>query len=204
MAIHNIVFDLGRVLVDFYPFEYLKKMGFSDELAERLLEIIFGEAWKSYDNGDYNDINSFMYKLICENPDLETEIRAVLCSHWEEMHTPIPTSIEYLKFLKEQGYHIYVLSNMGPDSFAYVSSLEFYQYIDGGVFSFQEKVSKPSKQIYQILIKRFDLIPNQTIFLDDRQDNVETAKDIGMHAFLFTEIPTIKAQVEKLLEDLDS
>ena len=71
--------------------------------------------------------------------------------------------------------------------------------MDGGVFSYQEHVIKPDERIYQILLERYALLPEETLFLDDNAENIAAAQKLGIHGIVFTNLPEAKAQAEKLL-----
>ena len=64
MALRNIVFDLGNVLVDFDPPAYLRSLGFTDETAALLLKTVFTEAWSRGDAGDYLSIAQLRADLL--------------------------------------------------------------------------------------------------------------------------------------------
>ena len=61
---------------------------------------------------------------------------------------------------------------------------------DGGVFSWKEKCMKPDPEIYEILLKRYKIVPEQALFFDDRPENVEGARKVGINGVVFnTDIP---------------
>ena len=65
MAIRNIVFDLGNVLVDFDPPAYLLKCGFNAETAAHLLADVFSGAWQKGDAGDYLTVRALRDDARC-------------------------------------------------------------------------------------------------------------------------------------------
>lgn len=105
---------------------------------------------------------------------------------------------EYIKGLKEKGYHLYLLSNITEDSFQYIDEvLDLKELVDGGVYSYQEHVKKPEHTIYQTVLKRFHLDPKETIFFDDQLKNVVAANESGLPSIEFQSIETIKNFIEK-------
>ena len=89
--------------------------------------------------------------------------------------------------LSEQGYRVYLLSNIAQESWDYVSKKGNYrERFDGWVLSFEEKLIKPQEQIYRILLERYQLDAKECLFLDDLQSNVEAARKIGMQALQVT------------------
>jgi putative hydrolase of the HAD superfamily len=56
----------------------------------------------------------------------------------------------------------------------------FFRYFDGGIISAEAKVSKPDGRIYEVLLKKYSLIPEESLFIDDLEINVKAAESIGM------------------------
>ena len=137
--------------------------------------------------------------LIRENPAFEKEIRMALHPEWVKIHIRKEDSIAYLYELKSRGYRIYILSNLAKESYEYVRGFEFFREIDGGVFSYQERVIKPDEKIYRILLDRYALKPEETLFFDDVPENIEAARRLGIHGIVFTDLSAAKTQAEQLL-----
>lgn len=94
-----------------------------------------------------------------------------------------------LRKLREQGFRLYVLSNTNPimyhdaiDRLFRQEGLCIRDYFDGEILSFQEKVCKPEAGIFEILLKRYHLDGEKTLFLDDSEANCEAARRCGMQA----------------------
>lgn len=198
--IKNVVFDLGRVLVDFYPLQYLDGLGFDDDQKNKLNEIIFeSHDWAEYDRGMHLHNTDIAKKLIKEHPELEKEINLVLQDDWVKMHYLREDVAEYLKNLKLQGINIYILSNLSKDSYDFISTFDFFKYIDGGVFSYEINICKPDEGIYKALLERYNLIPEETAFFDDKLENIEAARKVGIQGIQFVTLGDAKEKL-KLLE----
>ena len=165
--IKNIVFDLGRVMVDFDPIAYMRSFGFPEEDVLLLNRVVFGLDWFLHDRGDYETIGDLCEALAQRYPSHAEQIRTVLAGPWEEMHVLNPGSAAYMAELKDRGYHIYILSNLSVESHAYVSKYDFFRLAEGGVFSYQERSCKPEEKIYRALLDRYALLPEETVFIDD-------------------------------------
>ena len=98
--------------------------------------------------------------------------------------TIVPTEA-LIHDLKAAGYKLYVLSNMSREFIDFLRTKEVYSYFDGDVVSCEVGVVKPMPQIYDILLDRFALDPSQTLFIDDRKENVEAAEAKGINAYHF-------------------
>ena len=201
--IKNVVFDLGRVMVEFDPAAYIGTFGFSEETSEALFSIVFGPDWNLHDRGDYLRIEDLCSALVQRHPAYAAEIRAVLKGDWVKIHYLKTETADYLKELKARGYRIYILSNLSVESYEYISKYDFFRYVDGGVFSYQENACKPEEKIYRVLLDRYGLTPEETVFLDDNPANIEAALSFGIRGVLFTDIASARAATEALLAASD-
>ena len=82
--------------------------------------------------------------------------------------------------MKQKGYTIYLLSNINEYTFESIQDSKLFDIVDGYVFSYLEHQVKPHRSIYLTLLDRFQLKPNECLFIDDNNKNIETAKDLGM------------------------
>lgn len=196
--ITTIVFDIGNVLAGFDWRTYLHKFGFSKDTEEQIAEATFlGDNWREVDRGAKTDEE--IYKdCLSEIPNLEKELSLV----WEG-RTSIVKEYEYasrwIQAMKKKGYRVYILSNYGETTFAEAKrTFSFLQYPDGMVISYEIKHVKPEQEIYEELIRRYHIVPEQALFIDDLAVNIEAAQRIGFQTMLFTS----KEEVEKKLESL--
>jgi len=201
MPIRNIVFDLGNVLVDFDPPAYLRSRGFDGTAAAELLRIVFAEAWPKGDAGDYLTIKAMRDDLLRSHPAKAKAIRRVLRPDCVRMHVLREDVSAYLHALKARGYRIYLLSNLAKYSHDYVRAYPFFDDLDGAVCSYQEHICKPDTRIYQILLERYGLSPQETVFLDDNPANTDAAFRCGLHGIVFTDLAAAKTQLESLLQN---
>ena len=197
--IKNIVFDLGRVLVDFDPRAYIAAFGYTEETVDRLLSTVFGPDWYYHDRGDIRTIDELRAIEIEKHPDLKKEIGEVLDGDWVRIHTLKTATAEYLADLKRRGYRIYILSNLSVESYEFISKYPFFGLTDGGVFSYRERACKPEPAIYRALLDRYALAPEETLFFDDVAENIAGAEALGIRGVLFRDIEQAKREAEPLL-----
>lgn len=197
--IKNIVFDLGRVMVDFDPVAYLRGFGYPEQTVQALHEIVFGHDWYLHDRGDYRTIEDLRAALVKKYPEREAELTAVLRGDWVKIHYLKTDTADYMAELKRRGYGIYILSNLSVESYEFIRQYDFFRIPDGGVFSYQENACKPEEKIYRVLLDRYGLVPEETVFLDDNPDNIAEANRLGIHGVLFTDLAAAKAETEALL-----
>lgn len=182
----TVIFDIGNVLLDYDWKSYLEKFHFSPEIFQILAEAIFlNEDWE---RGDRGGLTSRQWEeLFIENaPGYEKEIHQV----FEKLSgtiRPLPYTQELTEALKEQGYRLFYLSNYSEHLYNVTKHfMGFLDIFNGGIFSYTVGCIKPDESIYRLLLKRYSISPEKTLFLDDREKNVEAARNLGLKGAVFT------------------
>lgn len=197
--IKNIIFDFGGVLLDWNP-RYLYKSYFNnDEEMENFLADICNGEWNIKQDAG-RPFAEAVKELQSKFPEYAEAIR-MYDDDWEKMlKCELPESIDLLKELKSMGYGIYGLTNWSAEKIGYAfANYSFFSLFDGIVVSGVEKVVKPDRKIYEILLERYSLKPGECVFIDDNQDNVDMAKVLGINAVRFDNIGNVKEHLETLL-----
>lgn len=195
--IKNIVFDLGRVLIDFNPEAFLGRFNHQKEVSERLLKVIFkNELWVELDRGTLEEEEAT--ELFCkEEPTLTAEIKEVM-ANWKDMLLPKEDTVRILKELKRAGYKLYVLSNYHRNAYKETKEKNsFFQLFDGEIVSYALKTVKPEREIYQALIDSYSLIPEETLFIDDSIENIMAAKKLSIKAIHFHDADSLRRELER-------
>jgi putative hydrolase of the HAD superfamily len=113
---------------------------------------------------------------------------------------PLDLNVRLLPELKKQGFRLYYLSNFPIDIFEEVKNgYFFFRYFDGGIISAEVNHSKPSRRIYEILIERYSLVPEECLYIDDLEPNVAGAEAVGMNGFITYGSPEISTEITALL-----
>ena len=184
--ITTIIFDIGNVLADFVWEEHYRSFGYDEETFMRIAKAtVKNPAWNEYDRGILTD-EEVMQEFIKSDPELEDILRKVLKSK-KTMVRRNDYAIPWIKELQEKGYRCLYLSNFSKASETdCAEALDFISCMDGGILSYREKVIKPMPEIYQLLIDRYELVPEECVFLDDTVRNLEAAQKFGIHTIHFT------------------
>lgn len=194
--IKTIIFDLGGVLIDWNPVYMYKHLIPDEEKRNWFLNTICTSDWnEEQDAGRL--IETANQELIKQYPDYKDWILAYY-ERWVEMlNGPIPGTVEIFKELKENKKHnIYALTNWSAETFPKALELfDFLHWFDGRVVSGEEMTRKPFKAIYEIILTRFNIQPENTLFIDDNFKNIQAAKEFGIHCIHFQ-------SPEKLREEL--
>lgn len=181
-----IIFDLGGVLIDWNP-QHLYRKIFTDE--EQMKEFLTNVA--TLDWNEEQDMGRSLQEgtdiLVKQHPHHEDNIRAYY-SRWEEMlGGPIEETVEIFKKLKAAGkYKLYALTNWSAETMSIARQhYDFLNWFDGLVISGQERTRKPFPEFYQILLDRYDVKPDEAVFIDDNARNVAGAQQLGIPAIHF-------------------
>ena len=199
--IKNIIFDVGNVLVEYDPDGLMRRLGFDEETLQAVNQAVFqNELWNESDRGVLSP-EELLEAFIANNPVYEKEIRQVIDAVGDTISL-MPYTVEWVKGLKERGYHLYILSNYAEYTYEKTShKMEFLPYMNGVVFSYRCKLIKPEKEIYEYICKTYELKPEESVFLDDREDNVEAARNMGMHGIVFENYAQGSETLEQLLKN---
>lgn len=178
------VFDIGGVLLDWDPRHLYRKI-FSDvDEMEWFLSNVCDPAWNlSIDAG--RTFDEAVAERTAAFPEWAKEIAAFRDRWLEMVASPIHGTVDLLQRLKMAG-PVYAITNFGAESFEWsIRDYPFLNTFDGLVVSGQVRLIKPDPAIYHRLLSDCDLRAGDCLFIDDRPENVDAARQIGMHAVQF-------------------
>ena len=175
----KFLFDLGGVFFDWDPSYFYKDIFINQDEREYFLKIVCNDEWNiKQDKGRL--IKDAETELIKKYPNYEDKIKMYYKNHRKMFRKIFNKSIDALNFLKEKKYECYVLSNWSWETFENLENeYPFLKKFDDLLISGREKMIKPDPEIYLLAIKRFNLIPNQTVFIDDKIENINAARDLS-------------------------
>ncbi len=181
MAVEKIIFDLGRVLVKFNVRNLFRKIISTEEEIDYFLNNIC--TWEWHIQQDLvQDTSKASIPLVKQFPKYKEAIEAFYGRFLEMIEGTYEANVRLAKTLKQQGYPIYVLSNFPGDQFdKYEKSNPFLQMFDDKIISGHVGLAKPDTKIYQLAIDKFNLVPEKSLFIDDKIENVHGAKQLGIH-----------------------
>lgn len=201
IKIKNIIFDLGNVLISFDPEKYLNE-NVKESLRKDFLEKIFKtEEWLNLDRGTltYEEAKKIFKQRI---PEGKEEIDKYFDTDIYNMLSEIRENTKLISKLKEK-YNLYILSNFHKDAFEGINKkYDFFKYFDGGVVSCYYQLLKPEKEIYEILINKYNLNPNETLFIDDTKVNVDKASELGINVIYLEDSEKLKEKMIELLGEI--
>ena len=176
----NIVFDFGGVMVDFDPHKYLIDLFGNRGLEEEVYDLTFGSReWRLLDAGRITrrEANERMLER-ARAVGRGFEVEGVL-DDWMSMLRPRRRMQELVQKLKVHGYCVYYLSNIPEDVLDLLMNRDMKGLFDGGVASCEVHINKPDPRIYKALLEKYHLKAQESVFIDDRLDNVQAAFRLG-------------------------
>jgi putative hydrolase of the HAD superfamily len=197
--VKNIIFDIGNVLLQFKPLDYLK-MVFNDDKIETLVykEVFQSKEWIHLDRGTLTQ-DEAVKAISQRNPNYEVHIKKCM-DNWIDILTPIEGTVQMVKELKQKGFKLYLLSNFHSLAFENIySKYDFFRYFDGGVISYKENLIKPETEIYNRLLDTYDLNAKECLFIDDTLANTEAADRLGMNTIHFNNYETLEDDLHKFI-----
>ena len=178
MKIKNIVFDFGGVLVDWNPI-YLFKNEFSDASEmDYFLTHVCNNRWNvEQDRGRPFTVGIKLLKE--QHPKYSSYIQTFFDKWAVMMKSDIPENVEALYQVKEM-YRVFGLTNWSAETLplAY-KRFPFFKEFEGVVVSGDEKLVKPDERLFQILLDRYELNSEESLFIDDNLDNINAANRMG-------------------------
>ena len=180
--IDTVVFDVGNVLLSWKAQELLDRIvperpELHAELAERVFRSPY---WSMRDRGSAT-VEEVITAMSMRVPELKPYIRRIM-KEWIDLPA-IPEGVETLKCCKGHGVKLYALTNYADKEFAYACEQhDFFKLFDGFLVSGREHTIKPGLDIYRLLISRFGLDPERSLFIDDSLMNIEAALESGLQA----------------------
>jgi len=184
--IDAIVFDLGQVLLTFNPQAHFRKL-YPQPLADKIVAATYASRhWAEADRGVLT-MDEVVARITKDAPDMAEWIPQAL-AEYGNLVQPMQENIALLPRLREAGYRLYVLSNYGAGPFEEIRARNPFldECFDGLLISGQVRVLKPDTAIYLLLLHTFGLQPTRTLFVDDRQENIDAAMALGIRGICYS------------------
>lgn len=197
--IDTVVFDLGKVLLDWSP-AYFYRAHFGDDeaaLASFLADVVSPEWIAEMDAG--KPIAVAISERCARHPQ-HAELIALWRDGWTTMlRGEIAGTVAILGQLRERGTRLYSITNFSTETYPHACErFEFLRWFEHTVVSGELGIVKPDRRIFDHAIERCRLDPNRSVFIDDMPANVETARTCGFHAIHFTSPESLRSSLESL------
>ena len=195
----KFLFDLGGVFFDWDPNYFFVNIFKESEEREYFLNEICNDSWNIQQDAG-RSINEAELELIPKFPKYELQIKMYYANHRKMIKGTFKESIAVLSYLKNNNYKCYVLSNWSAETFkGMIQDYPFLKDFDGLLISGEDKLIKPDLAIFQLAINRFNLVPQDCVFIDDKLENVQAAKKLNFNIIHLINTKTIETDIKKYL-----
>lgn len=199
-GIRNIVFDFGKVLVDYSYERFVSSIVNDPAKVGPFVDIVSGQEFIDLQDRGELSFAEVIRKTQQEHPLWRDELQAYYDRQLEIVTGEVPGMKELIIKLKAEGYKIYGLSNWSSVVYDVMKRFEdIFSLLDGKVISSEEKLIKPDVAIYRRFCDKFGVEPQTCVFTDDKAPNIEGARKAGMHAILFQNADQFERQLRELL-----
>lgn len=201
--IKTIIFDIGNVLADFNFEGCFRHYTSDEETYHKMVQAtVMSPVWNEFDKGVWSD-EEILQGFINNDSSIERE----LCNMFMTIKDIIKQrdyAIPWIQELKQKGYQVLVLSNFPKRIYEIhrEKEMQFLEAVDGGILSYREQLVKPDPRIYHLLMKRYHLVPEECVFMDDREENVLGARNVGWHAIQFSTKEKALAELEVITKQI--
>ena len=184
--IKNLVFDLGNVLIEWNSEKILTSFEPEKERRQLLRQVIFESGiWHQTDKGELS-LKEACDKVLAKLDDSYHSAVQNIFYNWYEVVEVYSGLQEQIRLWAEQGYRIYILSTTCEIFYCIEKAglLPIYPLLSGYILSSEVGVVKPEPEIYQKLLKKYEIDPTESVFIDDIQANLDTAAELGFETIL--------------------
>jgi putative hydrolase of the HAD superfamily len=194
LAIRAVVFDYGMVLSGPPNPEARQELHRISGLNHDTLESYYWIDRHAYDRGDLSGL-AYWQKLNANAALGLADEHVSLLNHWDaKMWTTFnPAMIAWQQQLKSLGVETAILSNMGDTVLESIqASFEWISSFDVLIWSYQHNLAKPERAIYELLLDKLGTAAEETLFLDDKLENIEAARQLGIKGLVFTNVDQLR------------
>ena len=199
MAICNVVFDIGNVVVPWDP-EAIVRKAFGDDRVDRpdfSSPLAGNPLWLAVNRGEHT-LAEAKRIYVAERGFEAAEIDRLYDALFASM-VPIDETVILMRELQAAGYRIFAITDNVNEAVAYQkSTYDFWDMIEAAAISSEVGVLKPDERMYLHLLEKASLAPEECLFFDDVAANVEGAKIVGMNARLFTDAAEARSDLASL------
>jgi len=199
MAIKNIIFDFGGVLMDWNPRYFFKDYFNDEERMEHFLKNIATDEWNAEQDRGRSLAEGTEFQ-VAKHPDWEKELRAYYDNWTSMLLRDIPENVAVLRKLENSRYELFGLTNWSAETFIYaLDNYDFFKiFKDKIVVSGTEKLIKPDPEIWTVLLNRYEITAEESVFIDDNAKNIEVAKSLGFICVHVQEATDLEKELREL------
>jgi len=197
----NLIFDLGLVLIGWDPRSVLDThFSDADDRENAATNIFEHPDWLELDRGSFTEPEAV--QRFAKNTGFSETVVADALAAVRDSLVSLEPGVALLEWVRSRGIPLYCISNMGTTTYEQLRPQhEFFEHFEDVVVSAYVKMLKPEPEIFTYALERFALRADDCLFLDDRPENVASARALGIHAVQFESTWECVEKVKTLLLD---
>ena len=197
--IKNIVFDFGGVLVQYDFLTFFAKILGSKEDATCFMQKVLSEKVNNEMDLELHEFSYYIEQQKRLWPEYAEAID-IFDKHYIDVFTGETDGIRDLMLsLKAHGYRLLGLSNWSSRVYDVINKFDIFNLIEDSLISKDVHQLKPNKDIYESFLNKFDVKAAECVFIDDKPENIEGCKTVGMNGIVFKNSNQLKHELDKLL-----
>ena len=184
-----VIFDLGGVVVEWDPAKISQDFAKNERESEQILNnLVSHPDWTHFDAGLLSE--GELAQRFQQRSGIKLERIYETFQFIKESLTLIPQTAELMKELQKRDITLFCISNMSHAHYDFLSKkYDFFECFESKIISAETQITKPDPRLYEIAIEKFNIDPQHTLFIDDREDNIKTAKAFGFQTLHFKNSP---------------
>ena len=204
MEIKNLIFDYGKVLVDYEFLPIVRNFFDNEDEMRQFMDIFTSQPF--INECDQEDVP--FEQIICNKqmlyPQFARQLEQFRDSYVDFVTGEIPGMKETLVELKERGFKLYGLTNWCSKVYDVMPLYDIFQLLDGMLISSDVHLIKPDPAIYLCLCQKYGLKPQECVFTDDKPINVQGARKVGMQGIVFHSAKQYRDELSLCLKECES
>ena len=197
--IKNLIFDFGKVLVDYDYFVVIDRFFESHEVSEDFYHHLMDDKWNERLDREDRTFEQIIADMQQAMPQWKKEIQQFGDHYTEFVLGEMPGMRALLVKLKAEGYKLYGLTNWCSRVHETMKQYPIFQLLDGRIVSSEEHVVKPEREIYELTCRKLGLKAEECVFADDKIENIEAARAYGMQGIWFKDAVQYERELREIL-----
>lgn len=197
--ITTVVFDFGKVLVDYEFSHVMRQILPDDDKFNEFMQLFANQEFIDYCEREPIPFHDIIQQMRAKHPKFNDELEEYYERFPEFVTGEVPGMRDLVLRLKSEGYRVYGLTNWCSSVYRTIQQWDVLRLMDGTVMSCEEHLIKPDVAIYQRLLDRYGLTAEECVFTDDKPVNIEGANRAGMHGILFHDAQQFEQELANVL-----
>ncbi len=201
--IKNVVFDFGQVLVHFNPLYITQQTVKNQDDAMEITRVLFDRKYFDALDGDTITEEEVFEDCKTRLPERLWETTKKVYYSWPYNIPEIEGMRALIQKIKDKyGKSVFLLSNISKYFVSCAHEVPILRLIDNCIFSSVCKKVKPNQEIFEHLCNEYNILPSETLFIDDLQKNIDGAKKCGINGYVFDgDVQKLERYIDELFQE---